>query len=494
MIKKKIYRIGVVFLTIVSLSGLTSCNDWLDVKPKTEEEAASLFATLDGFKSALAGCYIGLCQPELYGRELTYGMVGVLGQEWGKGATLDNSYTAYSYLQNYNYEQSASKVLIDQAWNKMYESVANVNTLIEYTELKKEVLGDYYAVVRGEALAMRAYIHFDLLRLFASAADLNKEAIPYVKNLQIEVPHVYTGKEVLALLNEDIKNALTCLEKDPIREGKLKDVSGDGFMNARQMRVNYFAVKALQARVAMWGDDLETAKAAAGEILEIADDIFPWVTTSDISVTEDKDRDFTFSTEHIFALNVKDLKDLANTWFLTSGNGQQLYCQNYTMQQWYEIGRGNAVGGNDYRVNYIMKQQETGSKDYVIRKYYQPDNYKADYAKRLPMIRRSEMAYIMAECLMGVDNDKALGYLNEVRRHRGIDSDLTDASKLRDELTKEYAKEFLAEGQLFYYCKRNELAKFPYGYQSATEDNVYVLPKPDNEIEFGDYYTTDNTK
>lgn len=137
MIKKKIYRIGVVFLTIVSLSGLTSCNDWLDVKPKTEEEAASLFATLDGFKSALAGCYIGLCQPELYGRELTYGMVGVLGQEWGKGATLDNSYTAYSYLQNYNYEQSASKVLIDQAWNKMYESVANVNTLIEYTELKK---------------------------------------------------------------------------------------------------------------------------------------------------------------------------------------------------------------------------------------------------------------------------------------------------------------------------------------------------------------------
>lgn len=53
MIKKKIYRIGVVFLTIVSLSGLTSCNDWLDVKPKTEEEAASLFATLDGFKSAL---------------------------------------------------------------------------------------------------------------------------------------------------------------------------------------------------------------------------------------------------------------------------------------------------------------------------------------------------------------------------------------------------------------------------------------------------------
>ena len=38
------------------------------------------------------------------------------------------------------------------------------------------------------------------------------------------------------------------------------------------------------------------------------------------------------------------------------------------------------------------------------------------------------------------------------------------------------------------------LTKFPYGYQTATEDNVYVLPKPDDEIEFGDYYTTDETK
>lgn len=58
----------------------------------------------------------------------------------------------------------------------------------------------------------------------------------------------------------------------------------------------------------------------------------------------------------------------------------------------------------------------------------------------------------MAECLIGEDDDKALEYLNEVRRHRGIVSDLTNTATLRDEVTKEYAKEFLAEGQLFYYC------------------------------------------
>ena len=96
----------------------------------------------------------------------------------------------------------------------MYNMLANVNNLLDNIDKRQSVFtGDNYNIIKGEALGLRAYIHFDLLRLFASAADLNKEAIPYAKNLQIEVPHVYTGKEVLALLNEDIKNALTCLEK-----------------------------------------------------------------------------------------------------------------------------------------------------------------------------------------------------------------------------------------------------------------------------------------
>ena len=53
MMKKNIYRLQVVFLLVAGLLSATSCNDWLDVKPKTEEEAEELFSTIDGFKSAL---------------------------------------------------------------------------------------------------------------------------------------------------------------------------------------------------------------------------------------------------------------------------------------------------------------------------------------------------------------------------------------------------------------------------------------------------------
>ena len=147
MMKRKVRRLQMICL--ISLLGLSACSDWLDVKPKTEEEASSLYSTLDGFKEALAGVYIGLCQSDLYGRELTFGMVGVLGQEWSSGATLGTGYSAYDYFLNYNYEQSASRAISDAVWNGMYESIANVNTLIEYTDLEQDVLGDYYGVIRG---------------------------------------------------------------------------------------------------------------------------------------------------------------------------------------------------------------------------------------------------------------------------------------------------------------------------------------------------------
>lgn len=62
----------------------TSCDSWLDVKPKTEEEAERMFSTEEGFKSALAGAYISLSQPELYGRELTFGMVGIFRARMGR--------------------------------------------------------------------------------------------------------------------------------------------------------------------------------------------------------------------------------------------------------------------------------------------------------------------------------------------------------------------------------------------------------------------------
>lgn len=470
----------IIYSVVVGLVVLFSgCESWLDVQPRTKIKSDDLFETEAGFKDALTGIYTLMKSESLYGREMTFGFVEVVTN----GYAYSSSYTN---VANWNYTEVGVRPLVNNMWGKMYNALANVNNLLDNIDSHKDVFTENnYNIIKGEALGLRAYLHFDLLRLFASATDLDQEAIPYVKTLQIEVPTVYTGREVLSFISEDIHQALQCLEKDPIREGILNDPDNDDFLNNRQMHFNYFAVKALQARAALWGGDKETAKAAAGDVLDVAEIIFPWVTLEAASSTDESQRDYTYSTEHIFALNVRNLKDLVDYWFMPDNN-TLLYAQKSSIEQRYEVGQGNNVGGVDYRKLYQMKDEKTGG-DYKLYKYYQPDKYLDEYAERIPLIRLSEMYYIMAECLMGEDDVQALEYLNEVRRHRGIASDLTDTNLLRDELTKEYAKEFFMEGQIFYYCKRLNLAKFPCYYKALT-DGVYVLPIPDTELEFGDYY------
>ena len=319
MMKKNIYRLQVVFLLVAGLLSATSCNDWLDVKPKTEEEAEELFSTIDGFKSALAGVYIGLSQSGLYGREMTFGMVGVLGQEWGDGATLKTNYSAYNYLLNYNYEQSVSKALIDVVWNKMYENIANVNTLIQYTDLKREVLGDYYEVVKGEALALRAYMHFDLLRLFAPY-DFTAEAepaIPYVREAVPAIAPQLTPAKFVELALADVDDALGLLKEDPVYTGA--DVAGEdnGYLANRNFHLNYYAALGLKARIALYAQNKTMAYEAAHEVILAQQEkgLFPWVKLEDITTTVVNLRDRTFSSEHLFAFNATKLEDYIKTYF-----------------------------------------------------------------------------------------------------------------------------------------------------------------------------------
>mgnify|MGYP003307262422 CR=1 FL=1 len=76
------------------------------------------------------------------------------------------------------------------------------------------------------------------------------------------------------------------------------------------------------------------------------------------------------------------------------------------------------------------------------------------YRYMVPLIRLSEVYLIAAEATGDVT------YLNRLRNTRGI-SRVYDLSEVTVEaLQEEYAKEFFAEGQLFYFYKRHALKDF----------------------------------
>ena len=475
--KKNIYRLRVVCAVMLALFCTTSCNDWLEVKPKTEEEADKLFSTLDGFKSALAGVYIGMSQTELYGREMTFGMVGVLGQEWGSGSDLGNQYSAYSYLLNYNYEQVVSKALIDAVWNKMYEGIANVNTLIQYSDLKREVLGDYYGVVRGEALALRAYMHFDLVRLFAPY-DFSAEAkvaIPYVLEAKPAIAPQLTPTKFVEYALKDVEAALELLKSDPILTGE--DVSGvdNGYLANRNFHLNYYAVLGLKARICLYAKDVTAAYGAANEVIlaQQQKGLFPWVKTADITTTEANLRDRTFSSEHLFAFNTTKLEEYIKGYFREA-----------SLPLMERLMPGELYEADDYRT--ALYETYSGFAN-VLTKFWQMDKayvqgqgYVTPKRNRMPAIRIAEMYYIAAEALKESNIGEALEMLNTLRVHRGLMKlENLDKDQLQEELGREYYREFIGEGQVFFYHKRMNTSII------ATANAVYVLPMPDDEIDLG---------
>ena len=132
---------------------------------------------------------------------------------------------------------------------------------------------EVHDVYKGEFLALRAFLHFDILRLFAPSAAMNNNkgldalAIPYVDVFTNIAQSQLTVKEVLKKIETDLLAAKQLMKGK--EEFKFSDTS-DPLYNRKQ-RMNYYAVTALLARVYLWGNDKEAALKEAKEIIGEAD-------------------------------------------------------------------------------------------------------------------------------------------------------------------------------------------------------------------------------
>ena len=151
----------------------------------------------------------------------------------------------------------------------------------------------------------------------------------------------------------------------------------------------------------------------------------------------------------------------------------------------YNTGSGNA---NDYRYNSWFDNNVAAVN--VPSKFFQDNNLPYELQGIVPVIRASEMYYIAAECA-NKKNDINAGasLLNKVRAARGLNAlnaaGITTTDSLSTEIMREYQKEFIQEGQTFFYYKRlNKDLKLVSGTTAAIPADVYVFPIPDKEKEY----------
>jgi hypothetical protein len=401
-------------------------------------------------------------------------MLGVLGIEWG------GSSAVYDGEKLYDYTPSPTVTRIDAAWAQLYFAIANANKLLAEIDKRQNLFSaDNYKVIKGEALALRAYIHFDLLRLFGAsfAENPGKLSIPYVTVYGDQVFPQLTVTAFTDKVLEDLTNAQALLkESDPLYTGRvITTIDDNGYLLNRQVHLNYFAVRGLLARVYLYKGTYDKALECAGEV--ISSNKFPWVKQDNI--VNASNADLSFSTEHLFALNITNLGTIAqnNLTLEQSGSGTFFFSRDLLYATYFD---NNTA---DYRLLYQFSE---GNSSFYLRKYNQltTTGWPETYKNKLPLLRLSEMYFIAAECLARTNITAAADMLNAVRTHRGLAATPVDASNFETIMAAEFRREFIGEGQLFFYYKRLNKANIPRGSDfNMIQLKAYKLPMPRSEYE-----------
>ena len=373
------------------------------------------------------------------------------------------------------------------------------NNLLKYLDKPEAVqICSNYDYLRGEALALRAYLHFELIRIFAPDVKKNPEykSIPYRKTFSPDIEPQLKVKEVYQEILADLTEAKQLLSNDVIRtngpdwlgESEKKEESDDvtdknegyytsDFLKTRKYRMNYYAVLGTLARVHLTlgtTDDMEKAYDYAMEVIESGK--FRPIQEEYILVSGEqaKYRDILFTDEFIFGLYSAQVDAFYKSNFDESYGVKKILIN--------KLSDIYGQGTRDLRQTHWFKTSWGTS--YLLK-----HNADLEYAKeKVRMITLAEMYYIAAEAHPA----EAYDLLEEILPSREIHSSLpvnAGRTEVLTEVLKEYRKEYIGDGQFFYAYKRlieEEAAILPLGINIPNENKVLVWPLPQDEIKYGD--------
>ena len=132
-----------IIILMVSLFFI-SCENWLDVSPKSDIKVEDLFSTQEGFEDAVMGVYSLMTLPDVYGANLSFGYADVLAAYYTVGTK-----SAFYEASKYNYREAGEEGRLSSIWSLMYKGIANLNSILKHVDERQEVFGenDFYLYI-----------------------------------------------------------------------------------------------------------------------------------------------------------------------------------------------------------------------------------------------------------------------------------------------------------------------------------------------------------
>ena len=505
-------KIKTFFCAGLLAASTTSCADWLEVKMEDQIMDNMLYSEESGFKIALNGVYLDMIG--LYGSDLSAGKIDIMAQYYNVTENYNHTYKVYP---GYKFDDGEYESFRDNVWTKAYRLIANLNVLLEHCNEEGSVLSPkLYPIIKGEALALRAMLHLDMLRLFGpvyNEATASEKCIPYQLSSLKDIQPLLPASEVLRNVIKDLEAASELLkDSDPIItdgvRNSLQNNNGldNDFLNYRQLRLNYYAVQALLARAHAWkGDKTEAYNIAKNNIIDKITteelEVFPWITKEAYEMSGKPDR--LFSSEVFFAIYKTDRSNLYQSLFSSSLHPRKSRLTiegtaptDTKMMELYDdindwrLAMWDIIEPTKEETDEALENKTQATNTIFFKKYQDFDSGASTngtelYRYMIPLIRLSEVYLMAAEG--APTREEAISYINAIRLHRGCrDLDETELN-LQDAITKEFAKEVIGEGQLYFYYKRHAMESVFSGTNieglKQMSPSNYALPLPKSETD-----------
>lgn len=243
--KKNILKITAAIIFAFAIS---SCDNATDIPAQDEILDDNVFNNVEDLERGLYGVYSGISGSNLIG--FTSRFVDDL--KIGPG-NRGQGIQVFTWSINNGTDEP------ENIWNNYYNLINRANRLIEASESIEGINEDEQnlkARIVAETKAIRAFAHFDLFRLYSVDYSPESLSIPIIDYVHIyDMPSRNTVQEVLDFVTADLEEAEETLD----------------LTYSTNTRFSGLAIKALQARVALYAQDYQDAIDYSSEVIANSD-------------------------------------------------------------------------------------------------------------------------------------------------------------------------------------------------------------------------------
>lgn len=443
-----------IITLLAALLGLSSCN-FLDQVSPNDIGTGDAISTAADAEAALLGVYNTLQQGACYG-----GQFPLMSEALSDNATTGG----YSYLsldQIGNKQVTPANALVQDLYISMYRTIVNCNYLLEALPGVTGLEDQRRQEIEAQARAIRAMVHFDILRYFGEHWDTSSAyGIPVISGVQgiTDIPVRATVNETYSFVIDELTAALAGISKT----------------DDRVQYVNIHTINGLLARVCLYKKDYAGAVAYAGSVISNSPyNLLDATLYKDIFSTRR-------SSESIFelAFNKQNRSDFNGLTYSRDDalRTELFYLASENLNVFFQ--------GRPGDVRAELLDYDENRNDVTIVPDGRTQKYRGEESRDNPayMLRLAEMYLIRAEAL---GRSAGLDDLNLIRTKRGMQpltaADVpADADFLRAVLDERRA-EFNFEGHRYFDLARTRQV----GTVLNIEEFRSILPIPSNEIATG---------